>query len=80
MILKIDGREPTSVEQTLRILGSYEPGESLNLEIMREQRQRTLEIEIPNNTRSMFWAPAPAPKPAVAPRPPAAPHPQVHKT
>ena len=80
VIVSIDGREPTSVRHALRILGSYQAGESLELEIMREKRKRTLDIEIPDERSSMRWAPAPAPRPAVAPHPPKAPTPRVEKT
>jgi S1-C subfamily serine protease len=47
VILEISGRTPTSVGHALRILGSFEPGEQLELTIMREQRRRTLEVELP---------------------------------
>jgi C-terminal processing protease CtpA/Prc len=69
VIQRIDGREPTSVKHALRILSSYQAGESLELEIMRDKRKRTLNIEMPDNRRSMF-APAAAPvPPAAAPAP-----------
>ena len=47
VILDIGGREPNSTEHALRILASFESGESLELTIMREQRQETLEVEFP---------------------------------
>ena len=80
VIVSIDGREPTSVRHALRILGSYQVGESLELEIMREKQKRTLEIEIPDERSSMRWAPAPAPRPVVAPQPAKAPLPKFEKT
>jgi S1-C subfamily serine protease len=80
VIVSIDGREPTSVRHALRILGSYQPGESLELQILREKRKRTLEIEVPDNRQSMRWEQAPAPRPAVAPRAPAPPRPGSEKT
>ena len=43
VIQKIDGREPTSVRHALRILGSYQAGKSLELEIMRNKKRRTLD-------------------------------------
>lgn len=77
VIQKIDGRAPTSVRHALRILGSYQAGESLQLEIMRDKRRRTLEVEIPDDLSSGLRrkslapviAPAsvPAPPPAVLP-------------
>ena len=48
VILNIDGREPRSVSHALRILGSYQSGEKLSIRIMRDKRERTLEIEIPD--------------------------------
>ena len=69
VIQSIDGREPSSVKHALRILSSYQPGESLKLEIMRDKRKRTLDIEMPDNRSSMIQ-PAPRPvRPAVAPAP-----------
>jgi len=59
VIQKIDGREPTSVRHALRILGSYQAGESLKLEIMRDKKQRTLDVEIPNDLSSGLMPPAP---------------------
>lgn len=47
VILDIDGRKPTSVRHAVRILGSYQHGETLKVRIMRDQRSRTLEIEVP---------------------------------
>ena len=48
VILNIDGREPRSVSHALRILGSYQSGETLSIRIMRDKRARTLDIEIPD--------------------------------
>jgi len=66
VILNIDGRTPSSVSHALRILSSYQGGEKLKVEIMRDKRKRTIEIEMPDNRRS--WA-----APAVAPSAPVAP-------
>ena len=78
VIQKIDGREPTSVRHALRILGSYQAGESLKLEIMRDKKRKTLEVEIPNDLSSGLMQEAPpasvrpvtAPAPSTAPLPP----------
>lgn len=77
VIQKIDGRKPTSVRHALRILGSYETGESLELDIMRDKKQRTLTVEIPADHRSGFLVrpEAPVVRPARAPLPPRAPAP-----
>ena len=47
VIVNIDGRTPSSVSHAIRILGSYQEGESLEIRIMRDKRARTLEIEMP---------------------------------
>jgi len=47
VILDIGGREPTTPEHAIRILGSFEAGEPLKITIMREQRRQTIEAKIP---------------------------------
>ena len=47
VILDIGGREPTTPEHAMRILGSFEAGEPLKITIMREQRRQTLDVKIP---------------------------------
>lgn len=72
VIKKIDGREPTSVRHAIRIFSSYQPGETLKLEIRRDKKRRTLDITMPDE-RSSWVSPHPAPvRPAsvpMAPRP-----------
>jgi S1-C subfamily serine protease len=51
VILDIGGRTPTSPEHAMRILRSFEPGETLRLQIMRSQRRETLEFELPQRGR-----------------------------
>ncbi len=46
VIVEIGGRKPTSTAHAMRILGSFEPGETLELTIMRNQRRQTLELEL----------------------------------
>ena len=74
VIQSIDGREPKDVRHAMRILGSYQSGESLKLGIMRDKRKRTIEIEVPADHRGSLFAPLPA-SPASAPMPQAAPLP-----
>jgi C-terminal processing protease CtpA/Prc len=69
VIQSIDGREPTDVRHAMRILSSYESGESLKLGIMRDKKKRTIEVEIPADQRGSLFAP-PAAKPARVPLPP----------
>ena len=66
VLLNIDGREPTSVAHALRILGSYQSGEILNIEVMRDKRKRTLEVVMPDSRRSQVIVPE-TPAPAAAP-------------
>ena len=64
VIQSIDGREPTSVGHAMRILGSYQPGEELELKIMRDKRRQTLSIEMPDDRTSFVVPDSP---PAKAP-------------
>ena len=69
VIQTIDGRKPTDVRHAMRILNSYESGESLKLGIMRDKKKRTLEVAVPADHRGSLFAPVPV-KPARAPIPP----------
>lgn len=69
VIQRIDGREPKSVSHAMRILGSYQDGETLEIEIMRDRKRQTLEVEMPDNRQSEvrefgFRVPAAAAEPA----------------
>jgi C-terminal processing protease CtpA/Prc len=61
VIESIDGREPGSVGHAMRILGSYQPGEELELKIMRDKRRQTLSIEMPDDRSSFVVPGVPAP-------------------
>lgn len=61
VIQNIDGRVPTSVNHAMRILGSYQGGETLEIEIMRDKRKQKISIEVPENRRSSLASPAAAP-------------------
>ena len=76
VIESIDGREPSSVKHCMRILGSYEPGEKVVLNIMRDKKRQTIEVEVPDD-RSSWLVPEPIKPvtPAKAPRPLAVPLP-----
>ncbi len=54
VIQTIDGREPKDVRHAMRILSSYQGGESLRLGIMRDKKKRTLDVEIPADQRGML--------------------------
>jgi C-terminal processing protease CtpA/Prc len=75
VILNIDGRSPTSASHALRILSSYEAGEALQIEVMRDKRKRKIDIEMPDNRRSWTVPPAP-PAPVAHPVPVVAPVPE----
>lgn len=78
VIQGIDGREPTSVNHCMRILGSYQPGEKITLNIMRNKRREKIEIEIPDDRTSLVFPDAPVPaRPAAVPAPERAPAPKV---
>jgi S1-C subfamily serine protease len=68
VILGIDGRTPNSVSHAMRILGSYQAGETLKVEIMRDQQKRTIEIDMPDNLQSRAEAPLPPAPPVVQER------------
>jgi hypothetical protein len=52
VILGIGGRRPTSPAQALRILGTYEPGENVAFEVMRQKRRATVNGKMPAAERS----------------------------
>ncbi len=79
VILAIGGREPQSGSHAMRILRSYQPGESVELKILRDRRTQTLAAKVPADSKrdvlrrldAPMWTPAaparPAPPPAPAP-------------
>ena len=76
VIQSIDGRAPSSVNHCMRILGSYQSGEKLVLNIMRDKRSLTIEVEIPDDRTSLLMEPlfelvkpARVPVPRLAPAP-----------
>jgi membrane-associated protease RseP (regulator of RpoE activity) len=74
VIQTIDGREPTDIRHAMRILNSYESGESLKLGIMRDKKKRTLDVEVPADHHGSLFAPLPA-RPVRAPVAPVVPKP-----
>jgi len=55
VIQSIDGREPKDVRHAMRILSSYQGGETLKLGIVRDKKKRSLEVSIPDNKRGMLF-------------------------
>jgi C-terminal processing protease CtpA/Prc len=60
VILAIDGRRPSDPAHAMRILRSYEPGERLGLDIIRQQQRQSVEIVLPTAEVSAV-APAQSP-------------------
>jgi C-terminal processing protease CtpA/Prc len=50
VVLSIDGREPQSGTHATRILRSYQPGEPIDLKIMRQRRAMDLKVTLPRAT------------------------------
>lgn len=48
VILAIDGRKPTSPGHAMRILRSYDEGESVKIDVMRKQRRTTVTWTVPD--------------------------------
>ena len=55
VIQSIDGREPKDVRHAMRILSSYQGGETLKLGIVRDKKKRTLDVAIPDSQRGMLF-------------------------
>jgi C-terminal processing protease CtpA/Prc len=50
VILDIDGRTPSSASHALRILGSYQAGEKLKLNVLRAKKRMTFDVTVPEDT------------------------------
>lgn len=73
VIVAIGGREPEDGPHAMRILRSYQPGEPVEIKILRDRRTQTLSAKVPERAdRNVMRRVAP-PKPPVAPRAPAPP-------
>jgi S1-C subfamily serine protease len=70
VILRIDGRTPTSPGHALRILHSYQSGEHLSIDIVRKQRPMTVEVDLPERSDELRESALPRPfnVPVTAPR------------
>ena len=70
VILSIGGREPQNAGHALRILGSYQPGETVELALLRQKKSRTVRVTVPQRPameRHMMIMPPPAPPAPPAP-------------
>jgi S1-C subfamily serine protease len=54
VIMAIDGRKPTTPEHAMRILRSYQPGESVKLDIMRQKKRSTVSWAVPEDDNHGF--------------------------
>lgn len=75
VIVDIDGRVPTNASHAFRILGSYQAGEKVKLNVLRMKKRLTVDVTIPADERweqrferSHFIAP-PVPADVVMPAP-----------
>jgi membrane-associated protease RseP (regulator of RpoE activity) len=77
VILTIGGRTPENPRHAFRILGSYQPSEQVKIEVLRQRKRMTLDMQVPQDTGPRFReAPRPAaPLSPVPPTPPAPPAP-----
>jgi len=79
VILTIGGRTPNSPEHAIRILGSFEPGETIEFSLMRRGRRNSVEYTVPEGSSAFNpvvitrpaapVAAAPGGQPAQAPAP-----------
>ncbi len=55
VILSIGGRKPGDIDHAMRILRSYESGETLEVQITRKRRSKTLKIEVPETSNTFRY-------------------------
>ena len=49
VILKIGNEEPSTPTQAVRLLRSYEPGQSIPVEVLRQKQKQTLALQMPRS-------------------------------
>ncbi len=54
VIISIGGRKPTSPMQAMRILRSYDPSESVTLDVLRKQKHVTVTWKVPEREKTIF--------------------------
>jgi len=54
VIVSIGGRKPTSPMQAMRILRSYDPGETITLDVLRKQKHVSVTWKVPEREKSIF--------------------------
>ncbi len=55
VITSIGGRRPTSPPQAMRILSTYEPGEAVAFDVMRQHRRTTVNGKVPEQRQGRAW-------------------------
>lgn len=55
VILRIGGRVPTSPSHAMRIFRSYEPGDQIRIDIMRDKKKMELTATVPERERGALW-------------------------
>jgi S1-C subfamily serine protease len=55
VILAIGGRKPSSPEHAMRILSSYDPGETVTIDVQRKQKRTALSWKVPEDEPQRFW-------------------------
>lgn len=55
VILAIDGRKTGTPAQAIRILRSYESGESFEIQVQRQKKKLTVTAKVPERDRGYFW-------------------------
>jgi S1-C subfamily serine protease len=60
VILGVDGRDVTTATQLMRVLRSYDAGETVKLDVMRQKRRVTLTGKIPESNENRMRTPRPA--------------------
>ncbi|HUC39849.1 MAG TPA: PDZ domain-containing protein, partial [Gemmatimonadales bacterium] len=54
VIVSIGGRKPSSPEQAMRILRSYDEGESVTMDVLRKQKHVSVTWKVPNNEDRIY--------------------------
>ena len=79
VILSIGGRTPENPRHAFRILGSYQPGEKVKFEVLRQRKRLALDVQMPA-ADPMSPAFRPDPPPPRAPNSPVPPAPPADTT
>jgi S1-C subfamily serine protease len=74
VILSIGGRTPENTRHAFRILGSYQPGEKVKIEVLRQRKHLALDVQMPDaDSRNPGFQPGSPPRQPSSPMPPAPP-------